>query len=451
MKRKYILALFAMFILSVNAQEVLTLQMCRELALKNNKDMASAELQTKYAHYTMKSYWGNFFPNFTAHGMGIYSTADGELKVPGGNLPVMKPVASGQFVPTGEFAYFPGLALNYDINTIYGVGISVEQPIYMGGKIIAAYRMSKKGKELARLNEDLTTSEVILATDNAYVLLVKAQELKKVADSYNQVLQELKKNVDSAYKHGLKSQNDVLKVQVKLNESELAIRKAENAIRLASMNLCHYIGHPLINHIEVTNDMPEMAMGMYADANDITARPEYEMLNKKVEIAKQQVKLSRSEMLPKIGIKGSYDYAHGMKVMDENFFDQAGFNVMLNVSLPIFHFGERYNKVRASKVKLQQARLEQTNINEKMLLELTQASNNLEEARLEAELSDRSLQQAEENMKVSKGHYNSGLESLSDHLEAQALWQKAYATKIDTYFQLYLTYIKYLKASGRLK
>ena len=47
----------------------------------------------------------------------------------------------------------------------------------------------------------------------------------------------------------MKPQNDVLKVQVKLNESELSLRKADNALRLAGMNLCHYIGRPLTAQI----------------------------------------------------------------------------------------------------------------------------------------------------------------------------------------------------------
>ena len=101
-------------------------------------------------------------------------------------------------------------------------------------------------------------------------------------------------------------------------------------------------------------------------------------------------------------------------------------------------------------MKLEQIRLEQSNLNEKMMLELTQAENNLDEAKLEAELADRSLEQASENQRVSKGQYEAGLETLSDHLEAQALWQQAYATQVDAHFQLYLQYVNYLKASGRL-
>ena len=76
-----------------------------------------------------------------------------------------------------------------------------------------------------------------------------------------------------------------------------------------------------------------------------------------------------------------------------------------------------------------------------MLLELTQAANNFDEVKLEAALADRSLEQADENHRISKGEFEARLEPLSDHLEAQ----------VNAHFQLYLCYVKYLKAAGQLK
>ena len=376
---------------------------------------------------------------------------NGSFNIPGGNLPTFIPDATGQFLPNNGFAYFPGIDLNYKVRTIYMGGLQVEQPIFMGGKIKAAYKMATLGKQMAQLNENLTSTDIILETDQAYALMIKAQEMNKVAESYHAVLQELMKNVQSAYKHGLKSKNDVLKVQVKLNESELSIRKAQNALRLANMNLCHLIGKPLNETLHISDDFPIIEQQSETQINDITARPEYNILDKQVDLAKQQVKLTRSELMPQIGIRGSYDYIHGLKVNEQTMFDKGNFSVLLNVSIPIFHFGERINKVRAAKMKLEQTRLEQADLNEKMLLELTQSANNLDEAKLEAELADQSLLQADENRRISKGEYEAGLESLADHLEAQALWQQAYENKVDAHFQLYLNYVKYLKAAGQLK
>ena len=137
-------------------------------------------------------------------------------------------------------------------------------------------------------------------------------EAKKVAEKYHALLTELSKNVKSAHRYGMKPQNDVLKVQVKLNESELSLRKVDNALRLASMNLCHYIGRPLTAQIDISDDFPEVEQEWKVQVSDITARPEYGILNKQIAIAEQEVKLNRSELLPRIGVRGSYDYLHGL-------------------------------------------------------------------------------------------------------------------------------------------
>lgn len=430
----------------VKAQQSLSLLECRELALQNNKSIKVAHQQTVVADYTRKSYKGNFFPNIYATASGLYSNANGSLAIAGGNLPTMS--ADGNF--DGGSAYFPGLNLDYKVETVFMGGITLEQPIYMGGRVNSAYKMSVIGKELSLLNKNMTEVDVIVKTDEAYVNVVKTVELKKVATLYNKLLQELYKNVESAYRHGLKPRNDMLKVQVRLNESELDIKRAENAHRLAVMNLCHYVGLPLTENIIVTDSFPEIE-DMSATVFDVYSRPEYKMLEKQVLLSKEQVKLSRSEVLPNVGLSAGWNYVNGLSVNNNDpLFDSGSFYVALNVSIPIYHFGERYNKIKASKAKLIQQQLAQEDLNEKMYLELTQAVNNLEEMKLECEIADKSLTQAEENMNISRSQYDVGLETLSDYLEAQLLWQNAYETKIDTHFRRYLSYIKYLKTSGQL-
>ena len=167
-------------------------------------------------------------------------------------------------------------------------------------------------------------------------------------------------------------------------------------------------------------------------------------------MAKQQVNMTRSEMLPQIGIGGTFSYLNGLKINNEKLFDKATVSLLLNVSVPLYHFGERMNKVKAAKAKLEQTRLEQENLNEQMQLQLMQSVNNFNEARMEVELTERSLSQAEENMRISKNQYDVGMETISDYLEAQLLWQKAYQQHVEAAFNLYLSYIAYCKATGTL-
>jgi outer membrane protein TolC len=455
---KHWILLASLFLASTaSAQEVLTLEACRQEALQYNKEMAAAQKQTAAARYTMLSYRGNFLPDLSASGSGLYSPTSGSFGLEGGNLPVFTlDPTTGQALQTTQFAYFPGINLDYRIGLVYTGGIHLDQPIYYGGKITAAYRMAQAGHRLAKLNERLTSTEVIVKTDEAYALLVKAQEMHEVALKYQSLLEELMKNVESAYRHGLKPKNDVLKVQVKQNECELNVRKAENALRLASMNLCHLLGRELTTQLTVATEYPEaeVAPALYSRRGayilDISQRPEVGMLDEQVTIARQQVKLDRSALLPQVGVRGAFDYLHGLEVNDKNLIDKSGFSVLLNVKVPIYHFGERTRKVQAAKAKLEQTRLQQQDLNEQMQLELAQAANNLDEAHLEADLAEKSLAQAEENMHVSRSQYDAGLETLSDHLEAQAIWQQAFATQVNAKFQLYLSGVAYRKAAGEL-
>lgn len=253
----------------------LTLDECIEQAKASNRTLAIAEKQQQVARYDLRSMKANFLPSISATGVALYSNADGGLSIPGGLLPVV----GADMVPTGSSALFPGMNIDYKIGWLYGGGVSLEQPIYAGGKVRTGLRMAKLGVELTEQNRRLTEQEVIVETTRAYADVLRARELRNVAERYHALLVELLRNVESARKHGLKPQNDVLRVQVKLNESELALRRAENGLRLATMNLCHLTGHRLTDRIEVTDELPAYPVG--APAAELEERPEYRLLDRK--------------------------------------------------------------------------------------------------------------------------------------------------------------------------
>lgn len=60
------------------------------------------------------------------------------------------------------------------------------------------------------------------------------------------------------------------------------------------------------------------------------------------------------------------------------------------------------------------------------------------------------LDAAEENLRASKLQYERGTETISDHLEAQAIWQQAKTTLIEAETNCFLCWIEYQKATGAL-
>ena len=167
--------------------------------------------------------------------------------------------------------------------------------------------------------------------------------------------------------------------------------------------------------------------------------------------AKLQVKLTRSDFLPQLALFAGYSYVNGVKVAGSKLFDSGSVAVGATLKVPVITFGERFYKARSAKARYQIAQTEQQNLTEQMQLELAQADNNFAEAQTETTITQRNLEQAEENMRLARKQYNVGTEPLSQLLDAQAAWQQASANYVRAQCQLQVAYTKLLKAQGILR
>lgn len=469
--RKFAIISIMLALASIAKAETLTLDSCIQMALRNNREIKAAHVRSLEQQQTEKSYFANYFPNIAANGLYFNAFKNdshidlniGSL-IPSGMTAYAQALTQGvigavakvdpqlaQQLATLQLPTLNNVEVNYKLQNIYSVGVSLTQPIYMGGKITAAYKMNKLGTQMAQLNETLTSDQIVVQTSEAYSLLLKATEMHKVALQYDSLLAQLISDVESAERHGLRGHNEVLKVQVKKNEAELQVLQAKNAILLAQMNLCHYIGIALGSDIEIQEVNADQILPADASAT-VLARPEFNLLELKSQLAQQKIKLARSEFLPQLGVQFAATYLHGGELMGSTLLNSntpVAYGVV-NLTVPIWHGNEAQHKIKAAKYEYERTMLEQENLVEKMNLELQQAANVLNESIVELELARKSVEQAAENLRNSRRSFDVGLESLSELLEAQTLWQQAYAKKAIAESQLIVNEAKYRKACGQL-
>lgn len=462
MKKLHILLIafvLTTFFTELTAQ-TLTLDECVNKALEYNKSLSSAKLKLDQTRFDMKSYKANFYPQFNLMALDFYTTVKGDFTIEGGHLPIYNYVEeAGTFVPNvtknadgsytlNQYADFPSQTMKWKLKNMFVGSISVMEPLYAGGKISTAYEMSKLGVNMATENIRLTESEVIVKTHEAYYQAVKAKELGEVARSYKTLLDELKKNVEGAFRHGMSTRNDIMKVQVKQNEAELSIQKADNGYQLAKMNLCHIIGLPLNSEVEVGQADPSANVSIPVDMG---VRPEHAILDNKTELARQQVKLTKSDYLPNVAVGATYSYANGGELAGKKLINNGSASVGVMVKMPLDLFGGGTNKVRSAKAAYQIAQMEQQDFDEQMQLEWAQCKNLFDEAQTEVRLCQTALEQAAENMRLSKQQYEVGFEPLSDYLETQASWQQCSANLVNARCQMQLAQVRLLKAAGNLR
>lgn len=464
MKRLLVYIICLQCIFATASAQPLTLDDCRRMALEQNRNLRNAALQYGVAQDNLQAYKTNRLPKFFLTGQYLYSGGESSFTLPGGYLPTFVPnPATGALEPNisainpdgtplfKEYAYMPDTKLDFNMKSIYSAGLSARQPLYMGGKIQASVRMAKIAANIADLNTQKTEAEVIVNVDEAFFNYIKVEELVRSAAKYKEVLTEFHRQMENAYQAGMKSKNDLLKVQVRLNEAELKLRQSQNRLRLTRMNLCYHIGLPMNTESISLRDNFEETDLLSVQSSGISARPEYGMLQQQIELKKQNVALTRSDFLPQVAATVSYNYTHGVEVNNSNLFSKPSFMGGISVNIPLFNWGEGRRKVSAARREVEMAANQLEDVSRQMELELMQAINDYDESVLEVALTQKSLMQAEENRTESGNRYQVGMETLADYLEAQALWQKAQFDLVEARSKQRMSYTKYLKAIGGLK
>lgn len=447
--------------------QVMTLDECVMMAMMSNKQIrATDHLVNQYKH-TQKSVYANFFPNISLKATDTYSTLQTnvlmDIATPFGNF-------IGQQLQN-TFPFFVNDALRsqisqrvtqatqplnpeieYKAKNMLTAMITLEQPIYTGGKISTANRMGLLGVKIATHAQELAREKIVVEVYEAYQLLVKAKEMAEVAHQYDSLLTEINHQVKSAVKHGMASHNDEMKVAVKKSDAELKIRQAENGIRLARMNLCQLIGKPLDSTIDPVIQQDEDQLELVDKNASATDRTEYHMLELTSQMAFEKVRMEKSAYMPQLGLLLNAGMIDGMQLQDSKLF-RRNFNVAVGAVLkvPLFHANETKHKVAAAKEAFHQELLRQEELTDKMNLDLQQQANDVDEAQLELQLRKRNLEQCEENLHLSRSAYSVGMETLSDLLTAQVLWQEAYAQLVESRYMAKVKMMKWRKAAGRIQ
>ncbi|SFE95926.1 TolC family protein [Thermophagus xiamenensis] len=454
------------------AQIVLNRQQCREMALEYSETLQLSQNQHEQAVLSKKIAKSAFFPKIEASGTYLYKPDALEYSLEGGYLPTYLPDADGDGIPDPNivlspdgtpvldagknpvfnmYAFLPDINLNIGLEGVTMAGLTIQQPLYAGGKIRTANKMAKTGIDIAGLQVEKSRAEVLAQTDEAFFRLVSLSAKKKAAIHYQTLLDSLTSNIQAAVNEGMATKNDLLKVQVKRNEALLMVQKATNGETLARMNLCRIIGLPLQADISISPEQNDTIFKPQLIETEASpdGRPEYQLLNKAIEIKKYESRITKAGMLPEIGVSAGYHYFVGMELngMDS---DEFSFMALASVKIPIFHWFEEQNKLSKAKLQEQAAQLQLEETEKLIALEIAQAKYNLQDALKRFELTQTALEQATENLETSQQQFEEGLETLVNLLEAQAQWQEALSNHIDAQTSVKLMETKFLKAMGKL-
>lgn len=475
------------------AQQVLTLDECRQMAVENNNSLKTAQQKIKVAGYDRNIALANYFPKITATGTYMYTSRDwklidddkaGEIQNAGTTLQndvtdKMMQIMSDKDVMTKYMtdAAFKKLidglqttdiatpinaigqhiteALTLDMHNLCGAVVSVQQPVFMGGKIVASNQMAKYAEELAKSQYDAEHAQVLADIEQAYWQIVSIAAKKNLAENYADLLRQMGKDVDALVAEGFATPSDALTIKVKMNEAEMLYTKATNGLALAKMLLCKECGLPLDSEITLADEtldaipVPQMSP-VISDEEVYDARPEIKSLDLAKKIYDKKVAVVRADGLPTVAVMANYavtnpNVFNGFQNKFGGFFS-AG--VLVNV--PIFHGTEAIQKTRKAKAEAALTQYRLDDAKEMISLQVAQLRQQEGEALEKLTMAESNLENAEENLRVATAGWNEGMIASNVVLQAQTAWLQAHSEYIETGVELQMCSVNLAKAEGRL-
>lgn len=477
------------------AQQLLSLDSCRAMAIRNNKQMGITQQKKVMAHYTTKAARTQYLPKLNVVGGYMFTSREisllsKEQKTTLSNIgtalsgsigeDISSVIAAmtrdGVFTPSqaehigavlGNMGTNVGGAINgvgqnvvnafhTDTRNMFMASAVVTQPIYMGGAISAANKMASISEQMVANDYEAKLQATLHGTDHAYWMVVSLKHKRKLADSYLKLVKKLSNDVHKMIDEGVATRADGLKVDVKVNEAEMTLTQADNGLSLAKMFLCQLCGLPLDSKITLADeDRESLPIEVVADDIDVNTvadnRPEVKLLENTVDLSRQATRLARASYLPQILLSGGYSATNPNLYNGFERKFSGAWNVGVVVRMPVWNWFEGVYKVRASKAATCIAQLEVGDVREKIELQVSQSRFKMSEANRRLVMATSNVDKANENLRCANLGFREGVIPSTGVMEAQTAWLQAQSQKIDAEIDVKLSQVDYKKALGTLQ
>ena len=500
------LAIFGFHASPCSGQRLLSLDSCRAMALRNNKQLSIAKVKQDVAANLRRSARTKLLPHISAVGTYVHTSEEvsilnndqksllsnlgtglvqgelgqgaiqgvtsalqevggllGKLGVPLQQIQAMQQQMQqhmGQTVGGMETRVNAAGqrvvdAFRTDTRNIWAGSIMLTQPIFMGGSIVALNRLADINEQMARNSADAKEQATIYATDKAYWQVVSLRHKQRLAQAYLELVRKLDDNVHKMIDEGVATRSDGLSVDVKVNEAEMTLTKVNDGLVLSRMLLCQTIGLPVNEPIILPEEEAEsVATVTLTPQLDMTQvmdnRPELKQLANMTDMSRLATNILKAGNLPQVALTGGY------VVSNPNLFNgfekkfDGMWNVGLLVRIPIWNWGDVMYKVRASKGATAILNLEMAEAKEKIELQATQTAYQVEEANKRLTLAETSVRRADENLRTANLGFSEGVITPTTVMEAQTAWLQAKSQKIDAEIDVRLSQVNLRKAMGTL-
>jgi outer membrane protein TolC len=336
----------------------------------------------------------------------------------------------------------------HDSYTAAGADMSI--PVWTSGRISGAIGAATAGARGAGAQEARSAADLKLAVAEAYVAIFRARRALEIAESSAASLKAHADDVQVMYDKEAVPQSDLLAAKVALANATQQHLRAANALRLATAAYNRRVGQPL-NRVPELDQPPAQSPVAAGEALDRMVaraqerRPELAALAAQGEAFQQAARAERAQGLPQIALHAGYNHFDNLVLDRENFA-----SVGIGLQWRLFDSGQVRARTSALRSRARAAEQQLADLRSLVALDVETAVLNREEAAARVGVAAEAVAQAEENLRLAKKLYGSGLGTNTQVLDAETLRVAALTNRDNAGFDLLVAGYRVQRAIGEL-
>jgi outer membrane protein len=410
--------LIALVLAAPSVARVYTLEECIGIAMSENTSLASAREDLHGARANLLSSWSGVMPRVSgrlgkSHLLNVYGDQLFDLDGDGFD----------ELVKGGS---------STSDRTSGSVSISAT---LLDGSTFARIAGSSRGRTAARLSLESTRREVVYQTKEAYYGLLRAVQLRDVQNEALDLAREQLRKTQSLFDLGSASRSDLLKAQVQVGESELAVIAAEKTAETARAGLALVLGIDVTTDIEAVDPPDEMAESEVTDFDlqeAVSSRPDIQSMEQGLEAAKRSLLAAKAARWPDLSASLSYSRTQDtLGDLLDHPGDEYTRSASLSLSIPIFNGLATKASIDNSKANLRSYEIALRNARLNAAYEIEDARLSAEEGRRSVAVSEEAVMQAEEDLKVSEERFKLRAASMLELIDARVAYSRARADLVN--------------------
>jgi len=341
-----------------------------------------------------------------------------------------------------------------ETSTLTSYSLTLTQPIYVGA-LLPALDIAQAGYSIAK--ESLKKSEFDLRYNvvNSYYGVLRTKKLHELSNESLDMARSHLNQVKAMYSAGTATKADVLRVEVQIANMELSLTKTENASALAKDAFNNVLGRSLEEPVELSEK--EIAQEIvkpkpYKECLDMVfdIKPDWLIFQLNKKISKKSVDIASSGYFPSFSLVGTYgnnknEYVKN-DILNTNY---NSWSLLANGSWMLFDGFSTPSKIKEAGANLAAIEANEDITRNGIILEVKDACLNLKSAIDSIDSVKKAVESADENYRISKEKYKSGIGSNLEMIDAQTALKEAKTNLYQAQFDYQIAKAKVNQAVGK--